>query len=286
MSLNTLIESAEIQYTQILEDFFASIYDEKSLPSHGIDHHRRVWRYAREIISHNSFSENRPILPEPEKLIISCYLHDLGMSVDRGIKHGIHSRDLCLRFFFLNKLDESRYQDVLEAIEIHDNKHYTGTSTANDLLKILSAADDLDAFGFIGIYRYLEIYMARGTDLYEIGSVIKTNAEVRFMHFAKNFGRNDALFLKHKPRYDILDDFFSGYNDQVATYKFSGKEPSGYCGVVEILDRLIKSGENPREFQSEEQLSDDPVVRWFFRGLKEELTSLSPPDSYRDPLPK
>ena len=27
---------------------------------------------------------------------------------------------------------------------------------------ILSVADDLDAFGFTGIYRYLEIYLTRG----------------------------------------------------------------------------------------------------------------------------
>jgi hypothetical protein len=47
MDLPAIIESAEIQYKQILEDFFISFYDESLLPSHGIDHHRRVWAYAR-----------------------------------------------------------------------------------------------------------------------------------------------------------------------------------------------------------------------------------------------
>jgi hypothetical protein len=30
------------------------------------------------------------------------------------------------------------------------------------MLTILSVADDLDAFGYIGIYRYIEIYLERG----------------------------------------------------------------------------------------------------------------------------
>ena len=81
-------ESAELQYKQILEDFFVSVYDEKSLPSHGIEHHRRVWNYARELVilldKHQFLTDHKII----HKLIIACYLHDIGMSVDSGIKHG------------------------------------------------------------------------------------------------------------------------------------------------------------------------------------------------------
>ena len=39
----------------------------------------------------------------------------------------------------------------------------------NDLLTILSVSDDLDAFGYIGIYRYTEIYLTRGIDPEKIG---------------------------------------------------------------------------------------------------------------------
>ena len=52
MNLTASIESAELKFKQILEDFFVSVYDEKNLLSHGIDHHRRVWNYARELLSH------------------------------------------------------------------------------------------------------------------------------------------------------------------------------------------------------------------------------------------
>ena len=270
MNLNTLIESAEIQYRQILEDFFASFYDEKSLPSHGIDHHRRVWRNAKELISPESAAPGMASPPFTHKLIITCYLHDIGMSVDPGIRHGRFSRNLCRKFFLLHNIDESHYPDVLEAIELHDNKDYKGTPAVNELLKILSAADDLDAFGFTGIYRYTEIYLTRGIDLAVIGTLIKNNAAGRFENFRKNFGKNEMLLQKHKVKYDIVNEFFTEYNGQVTSYKFNTREPSGYCGVVEILDRLIKSGESPQEFRFDEQFSDDHVISRFFRGLREE----------------
>lgn len=267
--MNASTESAENIFKQILEDFFKSVYDEKNLPSHGIEHHRRVWTNAKDIITHLHRTSSLSVIL-PEKLIVACYLHDAGMSADPGPRHGKISREICLEFLATNHLDLNEYRDVLDAIEFHDRKDYNDISYVTDLLTILSAADDLDAFGFTGIYRYIEIYTQRRVPLYEIGYKIKDNAAGRFSYFLKNFGMIEDLISKHKSRYDILDDFFSAYNTHVTTYKFSGKKPSGYCGVVELLNRLIKSGENPLKFHFEEQLSDDPVIRWFFRGLKEE----------------
>ncbi len=80
-----IIIKAEEKYKNKLEEFFKSVYDEKSLCSHGIDHHRRVWNYAKELLLSN---DNKDVINEsgfPEKLIIACYLHDIGMSVDPGI---------------------------------------------------------------------------------------------------------------------------------------------------------------------------------------------------------
>lgn len=270
MNLNIPIESAEIQYKQILEGFFASYYDEKSLPSHGIDHHRRVWNNAKEIMTRIP-NPDSAYLPTPDKLIIACYLHDIGMSVDTGIRHGKHSRDLCLKFLSENNLDDNKYRDVLDAIEKHDDKNYTEATSSKNLLTILSAADDLDAFGFFGIYRYLEIYMARGISLDKIGYLIMDNAAGRFDHFVKSFGRVDSLLQKYEAEYEILNNFFNGYNAQIGSYVFGEKEPEEYCGVVEILIRLIKERKKLSEFKSEAiKYSNDRLIRWFFNGLQEE----------------
>jgi HD superfamily phosphodiesterase len=265
-------ESAELQYKQILEDYFVSVYNEKSLPSHGIEHHRRVWKYAKELAlllnKHNIFSDHE----FTHKLIIACYLHDIGMSVDAGIKHGIHSRELCVRFLTENSIPVVDYQDLLEAVENHDNKEYSSSSNKSGLLTILSVADDLDAFGFIGIYRYSEIYIARGINLKQIGNLIKENASKRFNNFEKIFGFDKEIIRKHKKRYEILYNFFSEYNNQAKTYKFGGTRPSGYCGVIEIFKAIIQEKGSLNDIMVyAKNYRNDPVIQCFLEGLLYEI---------------
>jgi hypothetical protein len=272
MNLNHSVESAEIQFKQILEDFFINIYDERSLSSHGIDHHRRVWKYAKELLHFRFDTDNKPSFQFISKLIIACYLHDIGMSVDRGIRHGKHSRNLCKEFLSGNNLPIKEYEDLLETIENHDRKEYTADSEINDLLTILSVADDLDAFGFSGIYRYSEIYLVRGIKREIIGKMVIENAAKRFGHFEKNFGLNIPLFQKHKDRYDILIRFFTEYNKQVPNFHFDGQVPLGFCGVVVMFLQIIKNKIVLNEiFSEQEKYPEDEVIQWFFDGLKKEI---------------
>jgi HD superfamily phosphodiesterase len=272
MNLTSRIESAEQQFKQILEDFFVTVYDENSLPSHGLEHHRRVWHYASELILS---IENLKILTDPslpENLIIASYLHDIGMSVDPGIKHGHHSRNLCMTFLKKNNLDAGNYQLLLSAIENHDNKEYKTLSKEYDLLTILSVADDLDAFGFIGIYRYSEIYLTRGVKHEELGQLILKNVTQRFDNFVKTFGGIDSIVLRQIERYNILKDFFNNYNSQVKSYTFDSQNPSGYCGVIELFSKMMKERKGLEEIHHEvENNSDDQVIKWFFNGLATEL---------------
>jgi HD superfamily phosphodiesterase len=272
MNLHGKIESAELRYKQILEEFFISVYDEKSLPSHGINHHRRVWNYSKQLIT--SLEEHQyninPLLPED--LIIASYMHDIGMSVDPGIKHGHHSKDICKQFLRKNNLGESRFESLLSAIENHDNKEYKNAAGELGLLTILSVADDLDAFGFTGIYRYSETYLTRGINPREIGSHIIKNASQRFDNFIKTFGSINTIFLKQKERYDILYEFFRNYNILAETYNFGSLHPSGCCGVIEILLKMISDKKTIKEiFLVVENTSDDKVIKWFFSCLKSEL---------------
>jgi len=50
MDLGESILFAEKKYLQTLEEFFTRIWGETRLFSHDIDHHRRVWHYARELL--------------------------------------------------------------------------------------------------------------------------------------------------------------------------------------------------------------------------------------------
>ena len=272
MNLPGLIESAENRFKQILEEFFISVYDEKFLPSHGIDHHRRVWTYSKELLQLIPYKSTAQISRLPSELIIACYLHDIGMSVDSGTKHGKHSRNLCLQFLAKNNLPENDFPDVLAAIEYHDNKDYNNNIPPNNLLTILSVSDDLDAFGYTGIFRYVEIYLTRGINPEKIGPQIRENAERRFSNFIKTFGSIEEIVQKYKKRYMILDNFFNKYDKQVPSYHFGTIHPSGYCGVVEIILFLIDNKLSLKDYYLEpEKYSDDPVILWFFDELKSEL---------------
>ncbi len=215
MNFTDIINSAEELYKDLLESFFSGIYPLNKLMSHGLDHHKRVWGYAKELLQYTDNPDKLFI----EKLIIACFLHDIGMSTDPGINHGFHSKKLTERFLSENNLRISDFQDVLEAIENHDNKDYDNSGAKTDLQTLLSVADDLDAFGYIGIYRYLEIYLERGVSQHLIGQVIRDNALKRFKNFELTFGKYPDLLEKHKNRYMILDNFFAGL---ISEYKLQG----------------------------------------------------------------
>ncbi|MFH0842874.1 MAG: HD domain-containing protein [Bacteroidota bacterium] len=208
-NLHIKIISAENTYLDPLESFFNLKYPRDKLITHGMDHHRRVWGYAKELLK---FKERDGLCFDQafiQKLMIGCYLHDIGMSIDPGIRHGIHSRKICLRFLEEQNMNESDYQDLLTAIENHDEKEYAD-ATGNDMLStLLTIADDLDAFGETGISRYLEIYKERGVEKHELSKAILRNAEKRFRNFERAFSRWTELVDKHRDRYNILVDFFT-----------------------------------------------------------------------------
>jgi len=277
MNLTGSIESAEQEFQQILEDFFINLYranENKSLSSHDIDHHRRVWNYAKELLLMLPDKSPANITQLPSKLIIACYLHDIGMSVETGIIHGKHSRDICTRFFNRNHINPNDYIDVLDAIENHDNKDYSPDTYTSELLTILSMADDLDAFGFVGIYRYAEIYLARGIRYNELGSLIKENASKRYNNFVNNTGNKQSFVQVHKRRYQILDNFFNSYNDQITLYSFGSKNPSGYCGIIELISQINKGNISFQDLCVDTlNKSSDPIITWYIEGLSSELSS-------------
>jgi hypothetical protein len=274
MNLTASIESADHLFRQILEDFFISVYDEKNLPSHGIDHHRRVWRYARELLSVRFARNNSLPSCNPSKLIIACYLHDIGMSAEPGPRHGKHSRELCNQFLHENRLAADDYTDVLDAIEFHDRKDYSSEPGKDDLLTVLSIADDLDAFGFTGIYRYSEILLSREVKPPDLGHLILGNAKRRFDNFLTIIGTGNNYVARHRERYEILRNFFKGYNQQSCTYNFNTDEVEGYCGLIRLFMVLAKEKMPFGNFFVMTRIyEDDIIIGPVLAGLKTELFS-------------
>ena len=77
---------------------------------------------------------------------------------------------------------------------------------------------------------------------------------------------------KHQNRYTILDDFFSNYNDQLPYYHFGTKNPSGFCGVIEIILIMIDNGLQLEDFLTEqEKYTKEPGILLYFSELASEL---------------
>jgi HD superfamily phosphodiesterase len=272
MNLNSQIVSAEKKLKQILEKFFVSVFTDKSLSSHGIEHHRRVWNYSKEILPIFFEQQHLPNSHFAEELIVAAYMHDIGMAFETGPRHGRHSFELCKKFLKTYKLDADDFRAALEAIENHDRKDYNSDSLSSEILTILSVADDLDAFGFIGIFRYAEIYLTRKISYEDVGSFIMENAANRFNHFIKLIGYHDMVEEKHKKKYLILDDFFKEYNISLLTYVFGTGQPKGHCGVIELINDLIVKKKGIKEFlETADKNKYDKIIQWYFDGLEKEL---------------
>lgn len=264
------IETTELQLQKQLERFFLSVYPENRLISHGIAHHRRVWKHALELI----IMKNDPEYLSPDflrNLITACFLHDIGMAEDHGFNHGLTGKKKCLEFLSVSSMDPSEFDIALEAIEYHDNKNYNDQHVSNKVLHILSLADDLDAYGFTGIYRYADIYLRRNIDPSVIGPLIRMNAAGRFDNFRREKDLPENYRSSQNERYRILDDFFAEYEKELLTYSFGNEVPSGYCGVVYIILNTIKN-ENEADFSTIlHKYSNNKIINWFLGGYLSEI---------------
>jgi HD superfamily phosphodiesterase len=276
MDLSYRIISAETELIEDLEGFFTEIFKSVNLASHALDHHKRVWKYARELILFPAVSDQINDELFPNNLLIASYLHDSGMSVDHGTRHGVHSRRFCEQFLKKYKLSVKDYTIALDAVENHDNKDYSTSSFNSQLLNILSIADDLDAFGNIGIYRYLEIYLARNKPFDQIGYLILENVKKRFDNLSQSLEFLPGFIEKQKIRYEIISSFFTSYNYQIekSGYMPGNQKPAGYCGVAELIDINIRNNSSLEKLIITGSSSKyDNVIRRFFSELKKELVS-------------
>lgn len=274
MNLTNSFNDIEIKYLPALEAFFKKHWGETRLWSHDLSHHRRVWNYAKELLQNPGSEElvENPVFTE--KLLIACLLHDIGIAKDSGSRHGKHSMELCKKFLNENKLHKTDFTDLLFAIEKHDEKEYIKSFTDNQLLKMLSVADDLDAFGYIGIYRYLEIYLIRGIHSEVLGRKILDNARKRFENYEKTIGFTSDAAGKHRKRFNILMDFFNGYNIQILDRQIDDQDYNGFPGVVRLISDYLMKLRTFNELQLAGcKMVDAPVIHEFFENLGSEINS-------------
>ncbi len=209
------INSSEQIWLKPLYKHCKFLFKKTHLPSHDAEHHLRVWLHCRGLIIELHKAGIKATHDTIDKAIVACFFHDTGLTLDVGEKHGYLGRKLCENFFNQNKhLKVPDLEEVLDAIEKHDDKskkiaavstHYTMKS----ILSLVSAADDLDALGYIGVFRYTEIYLKRGIPDREIPKKVTVNLRNRFTNFLNTYSGLHKYSDKQKFRYKETYDFFS-----------------------------------------------------------------------------
>lgn len=123
--------------------------------AHGLDHLERVWRRCLKV--------GMKVNADLEVLVAAAYLHDLGRHYGLDV-HGQKSAELAEPVLEKINFPEGKRGNVLESIRLHD--HYTPKGERSLLeAQILYDADKLDAFGPIGVTRWITYYYARGESI-------------------------------------------------------------------------------------------------------------------------
>lgn len=217
--MNTIeqhIQTAEEIWLTALFNYCSKLFGNVQIPSHDHTHHLRVWQMAKEILYaiSNQFEIS---YPKVEACLIASLFHDTGLTKTINENHGQESKQLCIQYFKKHKLTNPvNFDEILYAIEKHDDKNYKSNNLAPDAISsIVCNADDLDAFGHIGVVRYTEIYLLRGNSLNELPYFVLQNINKRFSNFEKTYKDFKTLFEKHKEQYLITKSFFENLKKEI-----------------------------------------------------------------------
>jgi HD superfamily phosphodiesterase len=274
------IRKAEEQWMKPAKEFITQLFSDNPLPSHDQHHHLRVWHYASKLVTETEkiAAEIPPGLPQ--KLLLASLFHDTGLLKSNQEDHGVFSRQVFNEFLETQKEDSSRYSDIAEAIQYHDDKSYLESGSLildnrMQLLPALSIADDLDAFGNIGIFRYAEIYLLRGIPFEDLGLKIIANLSGRFRNFMMNCARYPELVREHTLRHSTIEGFFRNYNLQMRKIEEGKADPAvGPVGAVKEIYREILAGAPGISEACENVLSRncDPFIISFIKDVKSETS--------------
>ncbi len=273
------IGQAEETWLQPLYSHARDLYRSTYLPSHDHSHHLRVWFRARRLLQ--GLAATRASLKPDlvQGVLIAALFHDLGMARSTREDHGRLGRELCQSWFAQSgRQVPPGFDKILEAIEMHDRKQDRSYGKGQrpgtpGILEILSVADDLDAAGVIGIYRYAEIYLLRGIPLKELGTRILENAGLRFdklRAFCRDYGQE---YDPYRKEVDELGQFYDEYRRQSMEAEQADGVREGPLGVINyIRTRGIGQRIHPEDLHREAREDGaGPSLITFFSKLKDEL---------------
>jgi hypothetical protein len=212
-NIDNLLIDVETKWLKELYNYNAGLFQNKFIPSHNSVHHWRTWQNTKLILkalSENAIHLNYNFI---EALFFAVFFHDTGLSQTNDEKHGYASKLICENYIKSKNIHISFLDETLEAIELHEKKDkLTENSEPGSIKTILTASDDMDAFGFAGIYRYAEIYLMRGVLASDLAQLVLHNLNNRYKNFTLNYINFPRLVNNINLRYQITNNFYQNLN--------------------------------------------------------------------------
>jgi HD superfamily phosphodiesterase len=275
-----IIRETETRWYESLDRHCRGLFSGSFLPSHDHSHHARVWSYARSLLLLLDENGTRISRNLAEELIIASFFHDTGLIRTSSERHGRESRRFCEEFFSreaagIPKPATESLPAVLNAIEHHDDKSLRKGNPAGGspeelpgLLSLLSCADDLDAFGYIGIYRYAEIYLMRGLKPEQLPGKVCENVKSRFDNIKSGFVLPDEFLKLQESRFLLTYEF---YLHLAQAYAAGDERPSWEPGLIALIASGIRDHRNllkaDRELPAREQNGAELAGREFDKNM-------------------
>jgi len=280
-SLSQRIGIVEENWLGLVRPHISKLFAGTFIPSHDHTHHSRVWNICKNLLQKlEGFSSvaDEDVL---EGLLLASWFHDAGMVYDSGELHGALGKDVFERFIADSGAQKPvLYDDVLKVIALHDSKEpslYRGIvpGKAPGMMGVLSIADDLDALGTVGIYRYSEIYLKRGVPAGELGTRILSNVRRRYSNICESCAAFPGLAASFLEDYILIEDFFNRYNQLMVFVKEAEKLQCGELAIINYINAFsVEAKVRPEDFLFQPGIASSGArVKTYFKKLHDEMES-------------
>lgn len=270
------IHSIETKHLSNLNHHLDSIFASVSLPSHNQKHHIRVWLHCRGLLIELHKAGLTITEQLIENAIIACFFHDTGLTKTLNENHGAEGAALCKQYISqIADLNDTQKTSIIRAVELHDDKsvkQYPVTKPDDmlDLALLVSTADDLDALGYIGVFRYTEIYLKRGIGFDQLPRKILANLRNRFTSFMNAYSSLHRYSDRQKQRYLQTMDFFTKLEGEIS--QGITHQDSAYAVLITLYEQLViqsNSIEQTIDYALNTLTASYPLT--FFKKLQLEL---------------
>lgn len=274
-----------------VKPFVTNLFRETFLPSHDHNHSCRVWSLCKKLLIELESCDSTADLNLVEGLLLASWFHDSGMVRDPGDLHGAYGGEIFEKFIGADRKgnislgwknlpgkETLLFKEVMNVIKNHDTKERSlypdlkpGRQPA--MMAILSIADDLDALGTMGIYRYSEIYLKRGLPPRLLGIKVLSNVKRRLKNIKESCAAFPSLVASYQDEYHKIEQFFNCYNQLLLTVKEPESVHWGELGVVNYIHTYSVQGKiRPEHFYKQPDInSSKGLVNTYFKKLHDEL---------------